>query len=194
MTISFTAIRVICGFIIGGILGVALGVICNRFSLIYILLNPMFSIIKSTPVASFIVVLWVLLSGDALSVFIGVLMVMPIVWQSVIDGYRSIDVQLMEVTEIFHFGKIKKFKLLTFPALKKYLTPALITSCGLCWKAEIAAEIIAYTKKSIGQGINDAKQDLDTSTVFAWTIIIISLSIILEKITRKLLRRFVINA
>ena len=70
---------------------------------------------------------------------------------------------------------------MTFSALK----PA-----GLAWKAEIAAEIIAYTKKSIGQGINDAKYNMDTPTVFAWTLLIILFSILLELGTKKLLRRF----
>ena len=119
-------------------------------------------------------------------------MVLPIIWQNVLDGYKSIDPQLKEVSVIYKFGKFKTFKLLTFPAIKKYLVPAIITSCGLCWKAEIAAEIIAYTDKSIGQSIRDAQID-DRPTVFAWTIIIITLSIVLEFATKKLLRRFTVN-
>ena len=71
----------------------------------------------------------------------------------------------------------------------KYLIPGIITASGLCWKAEIAAEIIAYTKRSIGQGINDAKYNLDTPTVFAWTLVIILLSVALEKGASMLLRR-----
>jgi NitT/TauT family transport system permease protein len=131
-----------------------------------------------------------MLSGDALSVFIGVLMVMPIIWQNTIDAYSSIDKNLIEVAEIFEFSNKKKFALLIYPTLKSFLYPAIITSAGLAWKAEIAAEIIAYTKKSIGQGINDAKYNMDTPTVFAWTILIITFSIILEIATKKLLRRF----
>ena len=194
MSILLTALRVIIGLVLGCFLGISLGILCNHFSLINIILSPLFTIIKSTPVASFIVVLWVILSGDELAVFIGVIMVTPIIWQNILDGYNSVDKQLVEVAQIYNFSPMKKFKLLTFPALKKYLAPAIITSCGLCWKAEIAAEIIAYTKKSIGHSINDAKYYLDTPTVFAWTIIIIVLSIILEKSTKKLLRRYVDNA
>ena len=70
-----------------------------------------------------------------------------------------------------------------------FLAPAVVTAVGLAWKAEIAAEIIAYTKKSIGQGINDAKYSMDTATVFAWTVVIIIFSLCLEIITKKILRR-----
>lgn len=193
VSILLSSIRVLIGLVAGCILGVILGIACNRFSFINVIISPLFTIIKSTPVASFIVVLWVLLSGDVLSILIGIIMVMPIIWQNVIDGYKSISLELIEVANVYNFSALKKFKLLTLPALKKYLLPAIITSCGLCWKAEIAAEIIAYTKKSIGQSINDAKYHLDTPSVFAWTIIIIVFSIILEKTTKILLRRMLIN-
>jgi NitT/TauT family transport system permease protein len=190
LVVILTTIRVILGFLIGCVIGFVLAVVCNKFSFIEALVAPMITVIKATPVASFIVLLWVMLSGDALSVFIGVLMVMPIIWQNTIDAYSSIDKNLIEVAEIFEFSNKKKFALLIYPTLKSFLYPAIITSAGLAWKAEIAAEIIAYTKKSIGQGINDAKYNMDTPAVFAWTILIITFSIILEIATKKLLRRF----
>ena len=156
----------------------------------YHLVRIPITVVRSTPVASFIIILWILLSGDALAVFVAILMVAPIVWQNLLDGYSSIDKELIEVTEVFGFSKRKRFLVLTLPALKKYFLPAVITSVGLGWKAEIAAEIIAYTKNSIGQKISDAKYNLHTAEVFAWTLVIIFFSIALEWATRTLLRRF----
>ena len=130
-----------------------------------------------------------MMSGNALSVFIGFLMVMPILWQNTLDGYAAIDKNLSEVADIFEFSQAKRFRLLVFPTLKNFIVPGIITASGLAWKAEIAAEIIAYTKNSIGQGINDAKYNMDTPTVFAWTLVVICFSIILEKSTKALLRR-----
>lgn len=187
--VLLSAVRVIIGLVIGILSGVILASLSNRFNLIATLALPIITVIKSTPVASFIVLLWVMMSGDVLSVFIGFLMVLPIIYQSTLDGYGAIDPQLSEVSGIYEFSRMKRFRLLVFPTLRKYLVPAIITASGLCWKAEIAAEIIAYTKRSIGQGINDAKYGLDTSTVFAWTVVVIILSIILEKITKYMLRR-----
>ncbi|MBQ8303107.1 MAG: ABC transporter permease subunit [Clostridia bacterium] len=187
-------LRVTVGLTLGCVIGITFAVLCHKFSVVKLIFSPFISVVKSTPVASFIVVLWVIMSGDALSVFIGFLMVMPIIWQNVIDGFNSIDPKLSEVADVFEFSYGKRFKLLIFPALKKYLIPGIITASGLAWKAEIAAEIIAYTKNSIGQGINDAKYNMDTPTVFAWTLVIILFSIILEKITKHLVRRSENNA
>jgi NitT/TauT family transport system permease protein len=189
LVVLLTTTRVLLGFLFGCALGFVLAILCNKFSVLEALITPIITIIKATPVASFIVLLWVMLSGDALSVFIGFLMVMPIIWQNTMDAFSSIDKNLIEVAEIFEFSSKKKFKLLILPTLKTFLYPAIITSAGLAWKAEIAAEIIAYTKLSIGQGINDAKYNMDTPTVFAWTMLIILFSILLELGTKKLLRR-----
>ena len=185
-----TLLRVGLGFSLGVILGVFLGIVCQRIHLLDEIISPALLIIKSTPVASFIIILWITMSGNALSVFIAVLMVMPIIYQNVSDAYSSIDVNLSEVCDVFKFSKAKKFKLLVLPAITAYLVPAVITSLGLAWKAEIAAEIIAYTKSSIGQQINDAKFYMNTPRVFAWTIIVIVFSLIFEKIAKYFIRRF----
>ena len=187
--VLLSALRVTLGLILGCAAGIILAILCNRYKALHALFAPIISVIKSTPVASFIVVLWVLMSGDVLSVFIGFLMVMPIIWQNLLDGYSAIDKNLLEVADVFEFSYAKRLKLLIFPTLKAYLIPAIITASGLAWKAEIVAEIIAYTKDSIGQGINDAKTNLETPTVFAWTLVIIALSLLLEKCTKYLLGR-----
>ena len=187
--VLFSALRVLAGLILGIVLGIGIGVACKRFYYMDIIFAPVISIIKSTPVASFIVLLWVLMSGDALSVFIGFLMVLPLIWQSTVDSINSIDKDTMEVAKVFEFSMIRKIKLIYLPNLKRFLVPAVISATGLAWKAEIAAEIIAYTKKSIGQGINDAKYNMDTPTVFAWTIVIVTFSILLESVAKRMLRR-----
>lgn len=187
--VFFTLLRVTIGLILGTVLGILLAFLSNAFSPIKSLITPLMSIIKSTPVATFIIILWVMMSGDALAVFIAVLMVMPIIWQNTMDGFTSIDKELLEVCIIYELSFFKKLRILVFPTLKKFLIPAIITSTGLAWKSEIAAEIIAYTKNSIGQYINDSKYFFDTSGVFAWTIIIIIMSFSLEKITKYFLGR-----
>ena len=190
LSVGLSLLRVVAGLSLGICFGIIIAILCHSSSLLSAIILPFITIIKSTPVASFIVVLWVMMSGDALAIFIAILMVMPIICQNLLDGYASIDVHLSEVAKIFGFSRLKTFRVLIFPTLKSYLIPAIITASGLAWKAEIAAEIIAYTKRSIGQGINDAKYDMDTARVFAWTVVVVTLSIILEKCTKYLLRRF----
>ena len=53
---------------------------------------------------------------------------------------------------------------------------------GLSWKAGIAAEVICSPKNTIGAGISDAKVYLESPQLFAWTITVVVMSVILEKI------------
>lgn len=187
--VLLTFLRVVTGLLLGIVIGTLLAFLAHRFAVIETILSPIITIIKSTPVATFIIIFWVIMDGDMLSVFIAFLMVMPIIWQNLMDAFDSIDKNLSEVCDVFEFSFAKRMRFLIFPALLKYFIPGVITATGLTWKSEIAAEIIAYTKNSIGQYINDAKYNFDTATVFAWTLIIITMSTILEKITKYLLRR-----
>lgn len=187
--ILLSLIRVICSLALGIFAGILLGFICHKFTVAAAIFLPIIKIVKSTPVASFILLCWVLMSGDALAIFVGFLMVMPIIYQSTYNGFDSIDKELSEVAEVFKFTAVKRLMLLTLPTLKKFLPASIITASGLAWKSVIAAEIIAYTKRSIGQGINDAKYNMDTPTVFAWTVVIILFSILLEWVVKKLIGR-----
>ena len=130
------------------------------------------------------------MDGSTLAIAIAFLMVMPIVWQNLSDGFSAIDKELSEVCDAFEFSYKKRLRLLVFPTLSSYLFPALITSVGLAWKSEIAAEIIAYTKSSIGSMINDAKYNFETPKVFALTIVVVIMSILLEALTKFLIRRY----
>ena len=188
--VFLTMLRVIIGLTLGIVFGILLAFLSHISVVVKDITTPLMSIIKSTPVATFIIILWVMMDGSSLAVFIAVLMVMPIIWQNMMDGYNSINRELSEVCDVFEFSFIKRMRILILPILIKYLIPGIITASGLAWKSEIAAEIIAYTKNSIGHHINDAKYNFDTATVFAWTLIIIVMSIVIEKITKYFLGRY----
>ena len=60
---------------------------------------------------------------------------------------------------------------------------------GLAWKAGIAAEVICNPKMSIGNGIYESKIYFEPPAMFAWTAVVIILSIMLEKIMLSILKR-----
>ena len=188
--VSLTLLRVVLGLVIGIVVGFIFAVASHHSKTVYSILSPIISIIKATPVATFIILLYVNMKSDTLTVFIGFLMVMSIIWQNLIDAYSSIDKNLVEVAEIYGFSFKKRMRVLVIPAFVKYLIPAIITSVGLAWKSEVAAEIIAYTTNSIGQQMNMAQYAYDTPTMFAWTLVIITISILLERGLKALLLRY----
>ncbi len=185
-TVGLSLLRIFIGFVIGAVLGCAIAPLTNYSKIAKAIISPAMTVIKSTPVASFILLLWCLIGKGFVPSAIGVLMVMPIVWQNLTDGYNAVSRELDEVCTVYKVSPFKKFKLLIFPTLVRFLLPALVTSSALAWKSGIAAEIIVYAKNSIGKEITDAKNFFESEQMFAWTMAVVILSILIEFAIKKL--------
>ena len=68
------------------------------------------------------------------------------------------------------------------PSVLPYMMAACRTALGLSWKAGVAAEVIGVTKNSIGRQLYYSKIYLETADLFAWTAVVIFLSLLLEKL------------
>lgn len=190
--IFLSMLRILLGLALGIVLGVLLALIYQLAPVLRSFINIGMTVIKSTPVASIILVLWIVVNDGSqrLPMLIALLMVMPIIWQNICDGFSAIDKNLSEVCDVFEFSLNKRIKLLIFPTLLRYFIPALLSSIGLAWKSGIAAEIISYTKNSIGKNILDSKNLFDGDIMLAWTLTVVILSLILEYSVRALVRRW----
>lgn len=179
--------RILLGFALAMAAGVLLGALAARFSFVRVLLEPMMAAIKATPVASFVILALVWISARNLSIFTGFLMVLPVIYQNVLDGLKSADDKLLQMAQVFDLGAVRRVRAIYLPAA----FPAFLTGCklslGMCWKAGIAAEVIGQPANSIGDRLYRAKLFLSTDELFAWTLAIILLSVILEKSVLRLI-------
>ena len=185
----FSFRRIASGFFLAFLLGVLLAVISGRFRAFELLLWPYMVTIKSVPVASFIVIALMWLSSRRISVFISFLMVLPIVYTNVLEGIRHLDPKLTEMASVFRVPWRRRFLYIWLPQLKPYIFSACRLSLGLAWKAGIAAEIIGIPDGSIGEMLYQAKVYYNTADLFAWTIVIVAVSVIFEKAVLFIIRR-----
>ena len=182
--------NVIIGILIAVLLGVLLSMLTSHISFLRALLLPLMAVIKATPVASFIILAWILMGASRVPSFITVLIVLPVIWTNLDTGFQKIDPQLREVTKVYRFSIWKRLKFLVIPSLKPYFVSAARTSLGLAWKAGIAAEIITMPKNTIGTMIGESKLYIQTSEMFAWTLVVILLSLTIEFLFAAALKRF----
>ncbi len=190
ISVLFSLFRVIIALLVGAIIGVTLAYASYKIEIVRMILSPFFSIMRSTPIASIVIVLYVIIkNSDFRTVTIAVLMVAPIIWQNVLDSFSAIPKDLSEVCDSYQVPRFTKLRILVFPTLLRFLIPAVITSSSLCWKATISAEIIVYAERSIGYIINVADDYSQSWTVFACTIVVIVLSILFEKGSKLFLGR-----
>ena len=174
--------NILRGILIAVGMGWILAALTAKISLIRDIIQLPMTVIKATPVASFIILALIFIGSAKVPTFITILIVLPVIWTNLDEGYRRIDPQLVEMATVFRLSPWKRLRLLTLPSLKPYFLSACRTSIGLAWKAGVAAEIIAMPRKSIGTMIGDAKQYILTEDMFAWTLTVILLSLLIESI------------
>ena len=182
LTTSLSLLRVLWGILISWVIGSALAYLLYVSRVLNVLISPMLTAIKSTPVASFIVLALLWLDRGVLPVLITSLIVIPIVWANVTEGIRSVDQSLVEVTRVYRFPLRKRITSLYVPSIAPYFMAACKSSLGMAWKAGIAAEVLATPEYSIGTELYFSKAYLETPTLFAWTLVVIVLSILIEKL------------
>ena len=175
-------LRVMWGFSLGLILGFTLGFCASILSPIKVLLEPIMSVLRATPVASFILVVLFWTETGRVPGFISLMMVLPIVFQSTLTGFQRRDPSFEELKAAFRIPPIRGFFNIDLPQVLPFVFSGAKTSLGLSWKAGIAAEVLALPKVSVGYMIYNAKMYLETVDLYAWTLAIIIFSIALEKI------------
>lgn len=155
-------------------------VVTSKIRFVHELIHPVMAVVKATPVASFIILSLLFLGPVKVPAFITFLIVLPIVWTNLDQGVKSIDPQLSEVVEMYRFSLSKRLRVLIFPSIKPYFLSACKTAIGLAWKAGVAAEIIAMPRDTIGTMIGEAKLYIMSAEMFAWTLTVVLLSLVIE--------------
>jgi len=180
-TVAFSLTRIMLGFTMAVITGVVLAALSCASEMVRYMLNPLFSVIKAVPVASFIILLLLWVRGGNLSIAISFLMVLPIVYNNMLQGLLQVDKNLLEMAAVFRMSRKKKLLYIYLPQLLPYFTAACTTSLGLCWKSGIAAEVIGMPAGSMGNRLYETKLYMDTAEMFAWTVVIVLISFVVEK-------------
>lgn len=186
LSCGMSLIRICTGLVAGTAVGVLLAAICVRFKAADALFSPILSVVRATPVASFIILALVWLGRGRVPAFTSFLMVLPVVSNAVIVAIKSVDIQLLEMMHTFRVPKIKIFTKLYIPYILPSFAGAFKTSLGLAWKAGVAAEVLCTPRYSIGTSLYDSKIYLETAELFAWTATVIVLSMILEHLFDRL--------
>lgn len=181
-TIWFSFRRIVCGFFLGFLLGILLGVAAGRIPALEIILWPFVVSIKSVPVASFVIISLIWLSASELSVFISFLMVFPVIYSNVLEGIKSTDEKMLQMAELYHLSFMRRLLYIHMPQLKPFLLSACSVSLGLSWKSGIAAEVIGIPSGSMGEMLYESKVYFATADLFAWTVIIVLISVGFEKL------------
>lgn len=174
--------KISLGFLAAFFCGLAAGSLAHRFALLREFLEPIIRLMKSVPVASFVILALIWIGSANLAVFISFLVVFPILYVNTIAGLENTDQKLLEMARVFSVSPAGRLRCIYLPALLPYLISGCRIALGMSWKSGVAAEVIGVPSHTIGENLYMAKIYLGTADLLAWTIVIILVSTLFEKL------------
>jgi NitT/TauT family transport system permease protein len=155
-----TFLRVNVALLIAALWTIPAGVAIGFHPRLARIAQPLAQIAASVPATALFPVLLIALvrAGGGLGIGSIALMLLGTQWYilfNVIAGAIAIPSDLKEVSGLFHFGSVQRWKTLILPGIFPYLITGLVTASGGAWNASIIAEYFhlhGQTLSTLGLG------------------------------------------
>lgn len=184
-----TIIRTLVSFFLSLVLALILGLLSFISKRVSFVVDPIVSIIRSTPTMAIIILALIWLGGEKSPIFIGFIVVFPILYSNVVEGFNNIDVNLIEMAKIYDVSKKEIVTNIYIPSIRNYLLAGINAALGLNFKVMISAEVMGQPKYAMGTNLFIQKINLEMSGVFAWAIILILIATFFDFIVNRVGRR-----
>lgn len=189
-SVFFSFFRITAGFLLAFFAGIVLGFAAGKHGAVETLLWPWVVTGKTVPIASFIILCLIWMDHSGLTVLIAFLIAFPVVYSNVLQGLRSTDKKKKELAALYRVPWTRRLLYIDLPAIKPYLLSASSVAVGMAWKAGVAAEVIGMVDGSVGDMLYQAKVYFRNADLLAWTVVIILVSVLSEKLFAFLLKAF----
>lgn len=168
--------RWVAGFAVALVAAILLGTAASRREWIAGVLRPLVVTVRSVPVIAIILLALIWLAIDMVPVFISLLVSLPLLYQGILDGLRSVDRDLIDMGRLFRIPWYRRIVHIHVPSALPVMLPVITSAVGMSWKAVIAAEVLSQPVYAIGTDMQLAKLYLETPVVIAWTVIAVTLA------------------
>lgn len=189
LTVGQSLLHILIGYFAGIVTAGLLAVLCHASGIARALIKPAMTVVRSTPVASFIILVLVFIGKKYVPALICFMMVLPVVFGAVSTGIETRNKELAEMLKTFNVSPLRRLRIYEIPSVMPNFGEGCRTSLGLAWKAGIAAEVLCTPADTIGLKLYESKLYLETTDVFCWTAVVIILSLLLEGLLRLIIRK-----
>lgn len=179
-SLGLTLLRTVVAFALSLTVALVLSLLAKCFLAIGKVVAPIVTILRTVPTLAVILIVMMLLSNSAnVAVAVSFLIVFPVCYSALsttLNGTAKLD-EMCFVFDVTVWDKITKVYL---PTLLPQLVEQLRSSLPLSLKVVIAGEVLAFPVYGIGKEMYKAQMGLDTATLFAYTVLAIAISFVVE--------------
>lgn len=180
--VAVTGLRVLAALLISFALGVAGAVLFSYSRLIESYLMPGVKILMAVPVVCWILfaVLW-FANVEIRIAFVLIIVCGPVFLVDLLDAIKGIPKEQRDMVNAFRASRIQYYRKLVMQAV----SPTVVTS----WKINISLAIRVVTMaelvgavSGIGYALSIAQQQFTIEKVFAWTLVLVSMLLVIEAV------------
>lgn len=182
MHIGVTLFRGIVGGIFSLIIGFTLGLLASINGSIKAFIFPWVVLLRSIPVISVILLAIIWLIPGYVPFFIMLITVTPIITEEVIEGITEINSKYSEMITIYNIPWHKRLTEVIIPGLTPRLASGLSLGMGYGWRAVVVGEVLSRPQWGIGDRMAHTQSYFNADELIAWTVVLIVISSIFDKL------------
>jgi ABC-type nitrate/sulfonate/bicarbonate transport system ATPase subunit/ABC-type nitrate/sulfonate/bicarbonate transport system permease component len=175
-----TILRGIIGFAFAFVLAFVLASVAAFSGFWKTFFQPIVVTARSIPVISMVLFALLWFSPTQLPVFIALITMFPILYQSTLTGLVQTDIRLLEMAQVFGKSKYNQFFSIYLPSAKNNLFDGIKTAMGFGWRAIIIGEVLSQPLHGIGTSMKLAQVYINVPELIAWTVVAIAVSYLFE--------------
>lgn len=193
ISLGFTFLRMIIGFIISFVLALIFGMIAGNWPNMYHFFKPLMTVLKSIPTVAFVFVFVVMSNAREAPIYVVLIICFPILYEAVVGGFKSVEKEVIEASKVDGANSVKSAFHIKLPLAVPYIIVGIVSSFALSFKIAIMAEVITgATKNGIGSSIHYAYTQMEMPDVFAYSLLVIILMLLvtlLEDVVKQIAKK-----
>jgi NitT/TauT family transport system permease protein len=178
--LGITLSRVGVGFGLATLIGLPLGIVLGANRLIGDFFEPVVPVMNtvSSAIWATFAILWFGVS-DGTAVFVVFMTAMPLIITNVWQGTRSVNADFIELAHTLRMPSWKVMVKIYLPTILPYFFSGARLAFGFGWRVSLVAETLG-SSSGVGYRLRQAADLVQTDQVFAWTLTLIVMMVVIE--------------
>jgi NitT/TauT family transport system permease protein len=187
--LGITLYRVVAGFLLAAAVAAPLGIALGSNPRVAHFFEPLLSIVNTVSSAIWAVfaIIWFGIS-NATTIFVVFMTAMPLILTNVWQGALTVDRNHIELARSFRMSQTQIMRKIFLPTILPHFFAGARLAFGFGWRVSLVAETIG-SSNGIGYRLRQAADLVQTDQVFAWTVTLVVLMLLLEAGVLKPLER-----
>lgn len=187
--LGITLYRVLAGFVLAAAIGAPVGIFLGANPRVARFIEPLLSIVNTVSSAIWAVfaIIWFGIS-DATTVFVVFMTAMPLILTNVWRGALTVERPYVELARSFRMSNAQIMFKIYLPTILPHFFAGARLAFGFGWRVSLVAETIG-SSNGIGYRLRQAADLVQTDQVFAWTVTLVVLMLLIEAGVLKPLER-----